>query len=278
MASTGPEVQGSIDTLRQAFSLDVNKPFELKPTLGMRSPTMEHTVAPAVPQQQMLQQPTRHGSLPTAQTWSHLQTATPAAIVSPTNEFPPTYSSNGIASTLPNPSTISYNTSSFDMPSSSSYQPQSLNQVSNPGYQQQPYALEPVISNEQTTPVWDPSVIFNQWNTAFGNPAQPSQPSPPDSRYAQAMAASSMMQQQPLQSPPVNGPGSYMAGYIGGNQAPQIPQQIPDNLGVPSVQTITPVMWQDAFTSAYVSGHGQKRFRDDGSDAGYDVYGAKRRG
>ena len=48
----------------------------------------------------------------------------------------------------------------------------------------------------------------------------------------------------------------------------------------PMPPTVTPNMWQDAFTSAYVSGHGQKRYRDESVDLTgvYDPYGTKRRG
>ena len=47
---------------------------------------------------------------------------------------------------------------------------------------------------------------------------------------------------------------------------------------VVDVPTVTPVMWQDAFTNAYVSGHGQKRYREMSADhSAYNPY-SKRRG
>jgi len=47
---------------------------------------------------------------------------------------------------------------------------------------------------------------------------------------------------------------------------------------IPSMPTVTPVMWQDAFTNAYVSGHGNKRYREESLDhIPYDQY-SKRRG
>lgn len=60
-------------------------------------------------------------------------------------------------------------------------------------------------------------------------------------------------------------------------------QQLPPNAGLlvpettPPVPTVTPLMWQDAFTTAYVSGHGNKRYRADEVDpATFNQY-AKRR-
>jgi len=240
---------------------------------------MEHNPTPPMPQSQPVPPSLPQGSASIAQNWTHLQSATASKAISPGHEYPSSYGAANIASTMPNHPPMPYTSSDFEITPSATYQPQSLNQVSNPGYQQQPYALEPVISNEQTNPVWDPSLIFSQWNTAFGNPSQPPHPSPPETRYVPPIPASSVLQ-QPSHSPSTTGVGPYAPGYMGGHHPQQMPQQIPDNTGHPIVQQVTPVMWQDAFTSAYVSGHGQKRQRDDMSDnaGGYDAFGSKRRG
>jgi hypothetical protein len=118
------------------------------------------------------------------------------------------------------------------------------------------YNLDDVSSNDGASPVWDPSGIFDSWNTAFGGaPAQPSTPQVSDYRHMTPTL------------PSVSGvPHSPTAIY---SSQPPIPLDIGNgplppqpNLPVAVAPAVTPVMWQDAFTSAFVSGHGQKRYRE----------------
>ena len=175
---------------------------------------------------------------------------------------------------------MAFNTSSFDLPSSTAYPTQNFSHVTSTAYQQ-PYSLERVPSNEQsTTPVWDPSGIFSQWNTAFGPQPNPQQPSPPTTQYTPVSSASMMRQGMPQQPVSAGMAASFYQPPAAAAVRPP-PQHTPIPSGpFPGMPTVTPNMWQDAFTSAYVSGHGQKRFRDESADLNgmYDPYGGKRRG
>lgn len=254
--SANPEVQIQISSLREAFSQDTNRAFELKMNLGLRSPSVESQPTP--PDGQQAQQG-GVGHPPPA--WAHLQDAGASKTLSPTNEYTPPYDTTPAQPTLP------FTSSSYSVSSQGAYAPQSIGQVTSAP--SQGYSLDPVPSTEQTTPLWDPSGIFQQWNTAFGAqgplPQQP-QPSISDPR----MHPTSVPVMPPLhQSPP---PPMY-----GG-------QQLPSNAGaaltgtLSNMPTVTPVMWQDAFTNAYVSGHGHKRYREESLEpAPYDEY-SKRRG
>lgn len=189
-----------------------------------------------------------------------------------------------VTAPIPGASTVAFNTHSFDIPSSAAYTPQNFSHVASSAYPQ-PYPAERVPSNDQqTTPVWDPSGIFSQWNTAFGPQPTPGQPSPPTAQYQQPPSTASLLR-QPL--PQQNVSAGMQASFY---QPPPVPPsavrpppqqqqqaQVPGAQFAP-MQTVTPNMWQDAFTSAYVSGH--KRYRDDSVDLTgmYDPYGSKRRG
>lgn len=282
-SSTQPEIQQQINALREAFSRDTSKPFELKHTLGMHSPIMDqHALANnTVPISQSMQQPVS-GQMPT-HGWPMAQNEISPKTLDSSAGYMQPIGMTAATSSMPNTNAVAFNTSSFDIPSSTSYSAQNFGQVTSSGYQQ-PYSLERVPSNEQqTAPVWDPSGIFAQWNTAFGPQPAPQQPSPPTAQYTQPMSSASMLR-QPLPQQTVS-PGMQASYYQPPAAAPPIrPQQTTPmpHAGFPasSMQTVTPNMWQDAFTSAYVSGHGQKRNRDDSVEVAgvYDPYGIKRRG
>lgn len=243
ISSAAPEVKVQIDALRQAFSNDTSKAFELKPDLGLRSPSVESKPTPPALYAQGL--PTQGDSA-----WSSVPDTIPSKTISPSSEYGQQFQQQPPAQ--PN---MPYTTASFPVQGQASYSHHALPQISTAPTG---YSLEPVISNDQHTPVWDPSGIFTQWNSAFGPPAQPQQTPPGHDPRMQAPTAAPAVPQQ--QSP---------------NTAQHVyPQQMPQSAGM--MPTVTPVMWQNAFTDAYVSGHGHKRFRDDGVD-GYGGY-QKRRG
>lgn len=251
--SANPEVQVQISSLREAFSQDTNRAFELKPSLGLRSPSIEDQPTP--PGGQQIQQ----GGLGQPPPWGPVQDAASSKTLRSTNEYTPPYD------TAPAQAAMPFTTSSYSMPGQAAYAPQSIGQVtSGPSHG---YALE--AGHEQTTPVWDPSGIFQQWNTAFGaqGPAQPAQPA--SINDPRLYPTSNPMVPPPQQSPPPHPP-------IFGSQGPSSAAAIPDPMS--ALPTVTPVMWQDAFTNAYVSGHGHKRYREESLEPiPYDQY-SKRRG
>lgn len=239
--SAAPEVKVQIDALRQAFSNDTSKAFELRADLGLRSPSVESKPTPPASQSQP---PPSH----TNQGWA-LHDGMSSKTMSPASEYGPPFQQPAATSNMP------FITSSFQMQNQAAYSQPPLPQISTAPTG---YGLEAVISNEQHTPVWDPSGIFSQWHSAFGPPAQ-AQQTPP----GQNMSVS-----QPTSAPVIAPQQSPVAAQH------MYSQQMPQNTGI--MPTVTPVMWQNAFTDAYVSGHGHKRFRDDGTD-GYGGY-QKRRG
>ncbi|KXL51550.1 hypothetical protein M433DRAFT_60097 [Acidomyces richmondensis BFW] len=253
ITSATPEMQAQINALREAFSNDTSKPFELKPTLGLRSPALEnHPTPPEL----------RNGpsSLPVHGTpaWSGIHDAASSKTLSPSSEYanPYDHATHG----LQNSSVIGYRSRNFQSSPGDQFAHHTLHQVTSAP--QTGYALEPVISNEQQTPVWDPSGLFQQWNSAFG--PTPQQPSP----NAQAPTSMSAISQQ--QSPTTQ-PAMYGTQSV----TPNAVSLVHD---VPAIPTVTPVMWQDAFTTAYVSGHGNKRYRPHDLDNSTYTQFPKRRG
>lgn len=278
-SSTTPEIQQQIHALREAFSRDTSKPFELKQTLGMHSPVMDQHAVVNIAVSQSMQQPVVNQ--PSSNPGWPLANEDPPKTVGTAAGYMQHYDGAAATTSMPNPNAVTFNTSSFDIPTSTAYPAQNFSHVTNTAYQQ-PYSLERVPSNEQTTPVWDPSGIFSQWNTAFGPQPAPTQPSPPAAQYSQPTSAASVLR-QPLPQQPVSAgmqasfyqPSAATAALRGQQQQTQMPAA-----GFAPMPTVTPNMWQDAFTSAYVSGHGQKRYRDESVDLTgvYDPYGTKRRG
>jgi hypothetical protein len=256
--SANPEVQVQISSLREAFSQDTSQQFELRQNLGLRSPSIESQPTPPGGQQ------IQHGGLgQPPPSWAHLQDAGSSKTLSPASEYTPPYEQAPTQPPMP------FTTQSYSGPSPTAYAPPSIAQVTSSPTQG--YTLEPVISNEQQTPVWDPSGIFQQWNTAFGAQA-PAQPPPqgvvPDPRMHPTSAP---VLQAPQQSPPAPAP-MYSAQQIPSSANPAVPDPMSN------MPTVTPVMWQDAFTSAFASGHGHKRYREETLDSmPYDQY-SKRRG
>jgi len=285
MSCTGPEVQAQINALRQAFSKDSTKPFELKESLGMRSPTITHHGLQDASQTTMGQQPQTSA----AQDWAQLARTLPPTTASSSAAYPQQmFGTSGVQTSMAASASMVGYASGFDNARPTAYPSQPLGQATAGAFDQQ-YPLERMTSNEQQqapSPAWDPSGIFNQWNNAFGNPPPPTQPSPPGPRYPPPSSTAALLPTPLPQVSPLSDPtgmtGNLFQHAMGG--AAQLPQQqMPaDHVypTYPAVQTVTPDMWQDAFTSAYVSGHGQKRYRDDtmGSNEGFDAYGQKRRG
>jgi len=257
--SASVEMQAQIDALREAFSQDTSRPFELKPSLGLRSPSLESNPTP--PQLQNAQP-----SMPIQNAWPHLQDATSSKTMSPASDYRSPFEQMPSHS-IPGQANMAYHGGNYQIPDPVSFSSQNLHQATSAP--QTGYALERVISNEHPSPpAWDPSGIFIQWNSAFGGqPQPPPQPQVPDPRVQQTSAPYMPSQQSPpaQQTIYASQPMPSSAGSLAPETAPPMP-------------TVTPLMWQDAFTTAYVSGHGNKRYRDNGVDQmAYQQY-AKRRG
>lgn len=258
---SSPEIQVQIEALREAFSVDTSKPFELKPTLGLRSPALEKNPTPPLAPLQTsgsISAPL-HGQ----PQWAHLQDAPTSRTLSPASEYTQTYES------MPSQAPMQYDNAAFNMPPTTNYAHQNLQHITS----SQPYPLQPALSPEkqQHTPVWDPSGIFQSWNTAFGGTSQlPQTQTNIQDNHIDPTSVPLMSQSQ---SPPAAGQmqGSRQRAVPAGGSRPMMPNAQPMPL-------VTPVMWQDAFTNAYVSGHGQKRFREEDLVGYQDSYGSKRRG
>lgn len=241
--SASEEVQVQINALREAFSQDTSKPFELKPNLGLRSPASDSYPTPAT------MPASHHPSLHATPSWQHLQEASSSKTVSPTSDFAPAYDSTTVPAAMPY--------TSVPVPSQTSYPAASVPQTSSP--LGTAYPLDATLHTaDQQAPVWDPSGIFQQWNTAFGAQAPPQQSPITDPRMAPPTAPMLPTQQ----------PAAPQHPMFAARQTP------PNAMSDMSMPTVTPVMWQDAFTNAYVSGHGHKRYREGSAD--YGQY--KRRG
>lgn len=236
-------MQVQINALREAFSADTSLPFELKPTLGLRSPTMRDHSTPSSTNSGPTSAP-----LFNAPAWSDVVDHAVPKSMAPDGEYSPSYG-NGVGRGM-NRSAMPYPTAGYDIPPANPYAPQTIGQVTSGP--QIGYALEPVISNESHTPVWDPSGIFQQWNAAFGG-APPPQATPPAAR-TMAPTSAPMVPNQ-------HSPGSTNISYGGTQPMPVNASSVVQNT-TPTMPTVTPVMWQNAFTNAYVSGHGQKRYRE----------------
>jgi hypothetical protein len=277
-SSTQPEIQQQINALREAFSRDTSKPFELKQTLGMHSPVMDqHLLASAVPTQPM-QQPVV-GQNSSGSSWPLSNSEISPKTTNSASEYMQSFDAATASASMPSANVVAFNTSSFDIPSSAAYPTQNFSHVTGTAYQQ-PYSLERVPSNEQTPPVWDPSGIISQWNTAFGPQPNPPHTSPPTAQYTPASSASILRQPIPQQPVSAGMQASFYQPPAVAAIRPQAQQTSIPGAGYSTMPAVTPNMWQDAFTSAYVSGHGQKRFRDESVDLNgmYDPYGTKRRG
>ncbi|KAE9978515.1 hypothetical protein EG328_001425 [Venturia inaequalis] len=129
-----PEVHAQINALREAFSVDTSRPFELKPSFPFGSPTpTQHQTSPLA-DGAYISRPQGHGvALSPAGQVSYMTPISPP--ISTTDEVPKADSPVG----------------------------QSLVMMAAQG--QHPTAT---VSNQDYNHQWNPTKIFNQWNAAFG--------------------------------------------------------------------------------------------------------------
>ncbi|KAJ5753854.1 uncharacterized protein N7511_008007 [Penicillium nucicola] len=136
-----PEIQAQIDSLRQAFSADMQRPFELKPSFPYGSPSEPYQPSPPMD----------------AHYHPHLNTV---------------QSRVGFHAL---PITPPISTGAEDSKSDTSSQLQSLGMVAHPPPTTHP--MDAPLADENT---WDPTRIITQWDMAFSvNPSTVSTNSPP---------------------------------------------------------------------------------------------------
>jgi hypothetical protein len=227
-----PEMEAQINALRVAFSANINKPFELKPSFPYGSPSDRYSSSPPnesppnntqmLPQAQLLPQP------------------------SASYMTPPLSSHAGDQ----NPDSPHYNQ---HMPPDTTYA-----QMAPQQYQQQQYMQD---QNQ-----WNPTPIIMQFNAAFSIP--PSQLQPPRSHSFSQGQIPQMQQQQRIHSTPPQ-VDHYSQQYIQHlHQAtsmasapqtqaplppPQQPQQQPQqlNYGADEAVFVTPRDWQQSVASVF---------------------------
>jgi hypothetical protein len=216
-----PEMLKQIDAVREAFSVDIRKPFVLKPSFPYGSPHPSH---PSPPRAASFKPPMlRTGSI-----------------------------DQGLDSHLGQHSQVSYanhpitpiSTASGDNKSDSSPGVQALGILS-PGQGSQAPQLPQGLSLADP-PTWNPSRIFDQWNTTFGTPPQP-EPS--------SMATQSSSLSVPSSSGAPEVPTSQDI-QIATASLPTISQALPPvQYSAPPPQTfVTPAMWQESVASVYEGG------------------------
>lgn len=225
------EMRAQIDALREAFSADKHKPFELKPSFPYGTPSDSYHPSPPIePHYHRPQMPDQEPHSQQRTQPCPLQTMTPPiSAVSRDSGFnsPHPQQSQGMAP-------ISSNSS---------------HSVTNYG---QPYPEHSIPTVDESQ--WNPTPIFHQWNTAFSIPqaalAPPSgtTPTPPP------MSFPTMPQQS---STPISSSTSnpYMKQYptsAGGSltSAPQQPASQTSQGGYPNT-FVSSKQWQQSVASVF---------------------------
>ncbi|KAF1940230.1 hypothetical protein EJ02DRAFT_350457 [Clathrospora elynae] len=214
-----PEMQQQVKSLRQAFSADVSKPFQLKPTFPFGSPQVAPQTSPL----------SNHGS------YRPRHPSQPSPLEQPGQV-------NYHAHPITPPISASDHGSKADSPVA-----QSLVMMASGHRAPQPTSGMQMPENVQ----WNPQRIFDQWNVAFGTPpptsassqsSPPLRPHPPGTNY----------DMRPAQD-------TIQPGYQLSNTSPQSrnihgpPSQIPPSSTYASATPayVTPTMWQEAVASSF---------------------------
>ncbi|KAF1837461.1 hypothetical protein BDW02DRAFT_491313 [Decorospora gaudefroyi] len=217
-----PEMQQQVNSLRQAFSADVSKPFELKPTFPFGSPQVAPQTSPLSAQGSYR---SRHPSHPSpleqpGQVNYHAHPITP-------------------------PISASDHGSKADSPVA-----QSLVMMASGHRAPQPTSGMHVPENVQ----WNPQRIFDQWNVAFGTPpptSASSQSSPP-LRHHPPGTSYDMRQPQDTMQPGYQLPNtSPQSANVHGPQGQMPPSSTYANA---APVYVTPTMWQEAVASSLPDG------------------------
>ncbi|KAF2277497.1 uncharacterized protein EI97DRAFT_375360 [Westerdykella ornata] len=212
-----PEMQQQVNNLRQAFSADVTKPFELKPTFPFGSPQVTTQASPL----------SNDGSYRTRLPSQPSPVDQPGQVNYHAHPITPPISASGHESKADSPVA-----QSLVMMASGQRAPQPANMP----------MQEPVQ--------WNPQRIFDQWNVAFGTPAPlsaSSQASPP-LRPPPAGNYEVRTPQEPNQP-------NYQLPTISPqpNNLQGAQPQLAPATGYPAPNTsyVTPTMWQEVVASSF---------------------------
>ncbi|KAI9890837.1 MAG: hypothetical protein M1814_003621 [Vezdaea aestivalis] len=257
-----PEMQAQIDALREAFSADVTKPFELKRSFPyINSP-----------------------SFSTEQSFE---------IPAYTNEalIPQTSTADSSTSLL-------FVTNQIHTPGSSgSFSTRDGSPAAMPHFVSQPQSQQ--TDDLLDFPAWNPSRIFDQWNTAFGAPPSTSPPPttapivtglriPAPVYHSPPLPTNTSPNANSLHTPPPQSQPDATQIYFSPPQRQQkqqqhsARQQVSANVmattsssAVPAPTFVSPMMWQESVASVYDAGM-KRRWEDFGGAAIVEGLGVKR--
>ncbi|EUC37413.1 hypothetical protein COCCADRAFT_85714 [Bipolaris zeicola 26-R-13] len=217
-----PEMQQQINSLRQAFSADCSKPFELKPSFPFGSPQVAPQTSPMSHQGSYRSRHASHSS-PMEQ---------PGQVNYHAHPITPPISASDHGSKADSPVA-----QSLVMMASGQRAPQSASNLQMP-------------DNVQ----WNPQRIFDQWNVAFGTPpptsassqsSPPLRPTPSGTSYDIRQAQEAM---QPNYQMANTSPQSSHIHAASGQMPPS------STYSNPAPVYVTPTMWQEAVTSSLPDG------------------------
>ncbi|KAK2625723.1 hypothetical protein QTJ16_005035 [Diplocarpon rosae] len=213
-----PDMQQQIDALREAFSADIRKPFVLKPSFPYGSPMAINTSPP-----RSVAQYRPHGSAQQVLEQQHA----PQHVSYIAHPISPPISAGGVDTKSDSPAVQSLVMMAAGQRGS---------QIQPPISTAAPMGADPSA--------WNPSRIFDQWNTTFGtNPSQctsASQTIPLKLAISGAQEIPTLPEMQIL--PNAN---------LGPNSQPLPPQQYS---GAPIPSFVSPSMWQESVASVYEGG------------------------
>ncbi|KAK6612718.1 hypothetical protein H4I96_01931 [Botrytis cinerea] len=214
-----PDMQQQIESLRLAFSADIRKPFVLKPSFPYGSPAAPPNTSPA---RGNIQQYRQGSTSLESQNLGHQNAQQQVSYTS--HPISPPISAGGVDTKSDSPAV------------------QSLVMMATGQRPPVPITNGLPMADNST---WNPSRIFDQWNSTFGTPpassSSASETTPPlktPSSGAQELPTLPEMQILPNVSLP---PGSQ----------PMPPQQYS---GAPIPSFVSPSMWQESVANVYESG------------------------
>lgn len=215
-----PDMQKQVDAVREAFSADTRKPFVLKPSFPYGSPQTSTRSTPPRPNAGYPANLTRAGAIDHLLDTSVQHRSYRGHPISPPISAAPSDTkteSGGVQSLVM-------------MTAGQGSQA--------PGMQQSlPLA---------NAPAWNPSRIFEQWNTSFGTPPAP----PPPASVASQTSPLSVSSSGAAEVPTLQDIQAVHAQLPAGSQ-----QMAPQQFSAAPVQTfVTPAMWQESVASVYEGG------------------------
>ncbi|KAI0193479.1 fungal-specific transcription factor domain-containing protein [Astrocystis sublimbata] len=243
-----PEMLKQIDAVREAFSADTRKSFVLKPSFPYGSP-----------------HPTTQSSPPRASTFKPPMLRT--------NSLDPNMDVHGPHSHVSYHPITPVSLSSLDGKGDSSQSgQQSLSMLQST----QPPTMPQTMSLVDQ-PTWNPSRIFDQWNSTFGTPMTPTQPPPTSASMSSSLSLN-------ISSSPTGAPEVPTSQDIALASTPisahphHTPPQLPSHqqqysaAPPPRVQNfVTPAMWQESVASVYESGALKRHWDFDGGVGGASI-------